>query len=281
MKEHWIDQLRRLRRDKVAMLGAVFLLVFMLSALFAPYLAPKDPNLINTAQRLLPPGGGHLLGTDEMGRDILSRLLYGARVSLTVGLVATSIGLGGGTVLGLLAGYYRRLDNLIMRLMDVMLAIPSILAAVAIVAALGTGLHNVMVAVGVSAIPGFARLTRSATLSVREQDFVQAARAAGARDTRIIFVHIMRNIIPTIIVFGSQQLASAILAASVLSFLGLGVQPPTAEWGAMVSTGKAYLRQAPYLSFIPSMAIFLVVMSFNLLGDALRDVLDPKMRGSL
>lgn len=263
------------------MLGAVFLLVFMLSALFAPYLAPKDPNLINTAQRLLPPGGGHLLGTDEMGRDILSRLLYGARVSLTVGLVATSIGLGGGTVLGLLAGYYRRLDNLIMRLMDVMLAIPSILAAVAIVAALGTGLHNVMVAVGVSAIPGFARLTRSATLSVREQDFVQAARAAGARDTRIIFVHIMRNIIPTIIVFGSQQLASAILAASVLSFLGLGVQPPTAEWGAMVSTGKAYLRQAPYLSFIPSMAIFLVVMSFNLLGDALRDVLDPKMRGSL
>ncbi len=280
MTGQWKDQLRLLLRDRVAVGGLIVIMLFVGAALFAPWVAPYDPTEL-VAKTLLPPGPGHWLGTDEVGRDILSRVIYGARISLTVGLVSTAIGLTGGMVIGMIAGYYRGLDNLIMRVMDIMLAIPGILLAVAVVAVLGPGMYNVMIGVGVGAIPEFARLTRSVTLGIREQDFVQAAESMGASDLRILFTHIMRNVFPTIIVYGSQYLAGAILSASTLSFLGLGVQPPAAEWGAMVNQGRYFLRQSVYLSLFPSLAIFLIVMAFNLVGDALRDVLDPRLRGSL
>lgn len=227
------------------------------------------------------PSRTHWLGTDELGRDVFSRLLYGARISMTVGLVATGIGLTSGVVVGVCAGYFRRADNLLMRLVDILMAIPSILLALAIVTALGPGLYNVMIAVGVGALPTFARLTRAAVLGLREMEFVQAARAIGATDLAIVGRHILRNALPPVLVYASLHMAGAILAASILSFLGLGVQPPTAEWGAMVSGARAYLREAPFLSTVPSLAIFMVVMAFNLLGDGLRDLLDPRLRGTL
>lgn len=264
------------------MVGAIILLLaFVLGALLAPFLAPYDPYGVAPPRKLELPSLDHWLGTDELGRDVLSRLLYGARVSLTLGFVATGIGLSVGVLVGLSAGYFRGLDNLLMRGVDVLMAVPTVLLAIALVAVLGPGLYKVMLAVGVGAIPAFARLTRSAVLGLREIEFVQASRAAGASDWFILSRHILRNVVPLILVYGSLHMASALLAASVVSFLGLGVQPPTAEWGAMVSGGRAYLRQAPLLSTIPSMAIFLVAMSLNLLGDTLRDRLDPRLHGTL
>jgi ABC-type dipeptide/oligopeptide/nickel transport system permease subunit len=273
--------LARLARDRVTLAAMIFIAAAAVAAALAPVLAPYDPHQVNMPRRLEPPSRDHWLGTDELGRDILSRLLYGARISMTVGLVATGIGLTTGVVTGVCAGYFRRLDNVIMRVVDVLMAIPSILLALAFVAAMGPGLYNVMLAVGIGALPAFARLTRSSVLSLRETEFVQAAWAAGGTDLYVVFRHILPNALPPLLVYGSLHMAGSILSASILSFLGLGVQPPTAEWGAMVSSGRAYLRQAPLLSTIPSLAIFLVVMSFNLLGDGLRDVLDPRLRGTL
>ncbi|MBI4277727.1 MAG: ABC transporter permease [Armatimonadetes bacterium] len=272
---------RRLARDRVTLAAMCFIVAAAAAAALAPVLAPYDPYQVNMPRKLETPGRAHWLGTDEVGRDVLSRLLYGARISMTVGLVATGIGLTSGVLTGVCAGYFRRLDNVIMRVVDVFMAIPSILLALTFVAALGPGLYNVMVAVGIGALPAFARLTRSSVLSLREMEFVQAARAAGATDLYIIFRHILRNALPPLLIYGSLHMAGSILSASILSFLGLGVQPPAAEWGAMVSGGRAYLRQAPLLSTFPSLAIFFVVMSFNLLGDGLRDILDPRLRGTL
>ncbi len=263
-------------------LAALLLLAtVVVAAVLAPLLAPYDPYQVNMAHRLRSPNPQHWLGTDEFGRDVLSRLLFGARISLTLGFVATGIGLGAGVLVGLGAGYFRRLDNVIMRVVDVLMAIPTILLAIALIAALGPGLYKVMLAVGIGSLPAFARLTRSTVLALREMDFVLAARAAGASDLYIIARHVLRNVAPPLLVYGSLDLARSLLSATIVSFLGLGVQPPTAEWGAMVSGGRTYLRQAPLLITIPSLAIFLVVMSANLLGDALRDVLDPRLRGTL
>ncbi len=271
--------LRRLGRKPFMLAVLAVLVLCGAAAALAPLLAPYDPYRVDTARRLEASSREHWLGTDEFGRDVLSRLLFGARVSLAVGLLATAIGLVSGLVIGLCAGYFRRLDNVMMRLVDVLMAIPAVLLAIAVVAVLGPGLPQIMVAVGVSSLPGFARLTRSVVLGLRELEFVQASRAAGASDVFILLRDILPNVLPSVLVFGSLHMARSLLAVSILNFLGLGVQPPTAEWGAMVSGARSYLRQAPMLATVPSMAIFLVALSFNLLGDELRDLLDPRLRG--
>jgi ABC-type dipeptide/oligopeptide/nickel transport system permease subunit len=249
-----------------------------LLAIFAGRLAPHDPLRQDLPRALAAPSIDYPLGTDQFGRCVLSRILFGARLSLVVGVIATVIGAVVGTVLGLFGGYFTRLDAWIMRLMDVLLAFPGILLAIAIMAALGPSLVNVMIAVGIRSIPSFARVTRSMVLSLKELDFVQSARALGAPSARVLARHVFPNSVSALLVFASMQVATAILLAAILSFLGLGVQPPTPEWGKMVSDGRAYLMEAPHVSLFPGLAIFLTVMGFNCLGDGLRDALDPRVR---
>jgi ABC-type dipeptide/oligopeptide/nickel transport system permease subunit len=257
--------------------GAVCLAALVLIAVCAPAIAPYDPIKVAMRERLQRPSAAHWLGTDQFGRDILSRIVYGTRVSLSVGLIAVGIGLGCGATLGLVAGFSRRLDYPITAVMDVLLSFPQILLAIAIVAALGPGIFNAMIAVGVGAIPGFTRLTRSSTLSLRERDYVEAARALGASSARIIGRHILPNAAAPLIVVSTLSMAGAILSAAILSFLGLGARPPMAEWGAMVADGRGLIAQYPHVSTFPSLAIFVVVLAFNLLGDGLRDALDPQL----
>jgi ABC-type dipeptide/oligopeptide/nickel transport system permease subunit len=253
---------------------------FILMAVFAPWLAPADANKQILRDQLQPSNNTYWLGTDDVGRDILSRIIIGSRVSLLVGLVATGIGGVLGTLAGMLAGFYPRLDGWIMRLMDILLSFPNVLLAVAIIAVLGPGLVNVMVAVGISSIPTYARLVRATVRSVKEHEYILAARAVGVPQRRIMFRHILPNCLSPIIVYSTLQIGGSILAASILSFLGFGVQPPDPEWGQMVNAGRGWLQQAPHIATYPGLAIFLVVMGFNLLGDGLRDVLDPRMRTS-
>ncbi|MGH7320790.1 MAG: ABC transporter permease [Candidatus Rokuibacteriota bacterium] len=265
---------------KPVMLAVMLVLIACAVAIaLAPRLAPHDPYRVDPTRRLEAPSREHWLGTDELGRDVWSRLLYGGRITLSLGLVATVIGLAAGGAIGVSAGYFRRLDGLLMRATDVVMAIPAVLLAIAVVAVLGPGLVQITVAVGVSALPSFARLTRAAVLSLREKEFVEASRAAGASDLFIIRRDVLPNVLPSVLVYASLHTARALLSVSILSFLGLGVQPPAAEWGAMVSGARGYLRQAPMLATVPSVAIFVVVLAFNLLGDELRDVLDPRLRG--
>ena len=271
---------RRLRKflgKPGAVVGAIVILAFILVALFAPALAPYEPEkMIYTAVQQ-PPSWEHPFGTDELGRDIFSRVLHGARISLQVGIIAVGIALTSGTLLGLLAGFLGgRVDALIMRTMDVMLAFPGILLALAIVAILGPGLFNTMIAVGVAAVPVYARTARASTLSTLELDYVIAATALGASRARIAFVHVLPNITAPIIVLATVGVATAILSAAGLSYLGLGAQPPTPEWGAMLSEARSFLRSSWWMATFPGLAIMLVVMAFNLLGDGLRDVFDPR-----
>lgn len=273
-------RLRRFFRDPVALAATVIVALYILAAVFAPQLTAHDPQELNMRARFLPPGSeGHPLGTDNVGRDMLARLLYGGRVSLTIGLVSTGVALVIGGMLGTLAGFYKRADAFIMRFVDMLLAIPGILLAVAIVAILGPGLYKVMIAVGLGATPTFARVTRSTVLPLRDQEFVNAARVVGAGDLRILAKYIIPNSIPPLIIYSTLSLGSAILSASILNFLGIGLDPTVPEWGGMASAGRDYLTRAPHLVFIPSMAIFLIVLSLNILGDRLRDVLDPKTLG--
>lgn len=268
-----------LRRNRLALFGAAVLVFLAVVAVFAPWLAPYSPIAQNLPNSLQPPGTAHLLGADEFGRDILSRIIYGTRVSLLVGFLSVAIALTAGGFLGLLAGYYGgRPDNVIMRVMDVMLALPTILLAIVIVTALGPGLTNVMVAVGISLIPNFARVAKAAVLGVRELEYVEAARASGAGDLRIIFRHILPNSLAPIIVQATLSVAGAILSAAALSFIGLGAQPPTPEWGSMLSSGRAFLRNAPHVTTFPGLTILLTVLALNLFGDGLRDALDPRLR---
>jgi peptide/nickel transport system permease protein len=270
---------RRFVRRPGALIGAVVIVVFVAVAITAPAIAPEDPNAIDTKARREAPTDAHLLGTDELGRDVLSRIIYGARVSLRVGLISIGIALTGGTILGVIAGYFGRwADTLIMRVTDVMLAFPGILLAIAIVAILGPVLFNLMVAVGIEAIPVYARTARASTLATRGQEFVVGARAAGAGHPRLLLRHILPNIVAPLIVLATIGVAGSILAAAGLSYLGLGAQPPTAEWGAMLSSARTYVRDAWWMATFPGVAIMLVVLALNLFGDGLRDILDPRLR---
>jgi peptide/nickel transport system permease protein len=270
---------RRFASHRLAVLGLAVVVTLILLAALAGQVAPHDPVRQDLPRALQGPSWRYPLGTDEFGRCVLSRILYGARISLVVGMIATAIGAGAGTLLGLGGGYFPRLDGLVMRSMDVLLAFPGILLAIAIMAALGPSLPNVMIAVGIRSIPSFARVTRSMVLSLKELEFVQGAHALGAGHPRVLFRHILPNSLSPLLVFSSMQVATAILLAAILSFLGLGVQPPTPEWGKMVSDGRGYLMEAPHVSLFPGLAIFLTVMGFNCLGDGLRDALDPRVRG--
>ncbi|NWF78573.1 MAG: ABC transporter permease [Chloroflexi bacterium] len=271
---------RGLRRDRFALLGGAIVLLALLCALLAPVLAPHDPLAQDAANRLQPIGTpGHVLGTDTNGRDILSRLIYGSRIALLVALAPVLFSGLLGLALGLLAGYYGGwVDGLIMRLADIMFAFPAILLAIAIVAALGPSQLNAIFALTIVFVPAFARLVRSQVLTLRTQDFVIAARALGVPTWRIITRHILINTLPICIVFATLQTGQMIIFASALSFLGLGVQPPTPDWGAMANEGRNAMLVAPWVTTIPGLAIFFVTMGFNLLGDGLRDALDPRMK---
>lgn len=270
---------RKLLRSPHFIMGGILTLAIVVCALFAPLIAPHDPYFQDYSAVLLPPASeGHLLGTDQFGRDILSRLVYGARVSLLVGVTSVLAGLAMGVFLGLIAGYFPRLDRLIMGFVDILIAFPGILLAIAIVAALGTGLVNVIIAIAIFSVPTFARITRGSVLSIREVEYVAAAQALGSSHSRVLTKTILPNIVSPIIIYGSLRLATSILTAATLSFLGLGAQPPIPEWGAMINEGKTYLYTARYISIAPGLAIFLSVLAFNLLGDGLRDALDPRNR---
>ncbi len=270
--------MRRLVRRPAAMAGGLVLLFVIVVAVFAPVLAPYDPNEISPDLRQ-PPSLSHPFGTDELGRDVLSRVIYGARVSLRVGLISIGIALIGGTFIGIVSGYWGGwLDSLIMRLMDVMLAFPGFLLAIAIVAILGPSLFNVMIAVGIESIPVYARTSRGSVLGMKEDEYMIGARAIGAGNTRIIGRYVLPNIIAPLIVLATIGVGFAILAAAGLSYLGLGAQPPTPEWGAMLSSARGFLRDSWWMATFPGLAIMIVVLALNLFGDGLRDVLDPRQR---
>ncbi len=267
---------RRFWRTRLAVPSAAVALLAVLAAVGAGYLAPGNPVRGNLSDALVPPSAAYWLGTDDLGRDELTRLLFGARVSLVAGLISVGLAAAVGVPAGLVAGYAGALvDEILMRLVDAILAFPALVLALAISAALGPGLTSSMLAIGFVTIPAFARLTRGQVLAVRHLDFVESARAAGAAAPRILSVHIFPNAVSPLVVQGSLSIAFAILTEASLSFLGLGVQPPTPSWGSMLLTGKNYLTSAPWLSLVPGAAIFLTVMSFNLIGDAIEEALDP------
>lgn len=267
---------RKVLKNKGAVAGGLILLFFITTSALAPIIAPYPVNEMVFEDSLQGPSAAHLLGTDEFGRDIFTRILHGGRVSLLMGLVAVGISGTIGVTLGVLAGYYRRLDIYIMQFIDIVMAFPSLLMAIAIVAILGVGLTNAMIAVAISIIPSFVRVVRGSVMSIRETEFVEASRALGVRDGKIIVKHILPNVASPIIVLATLEFGASILAAAALSFLGLGAQPPNPEWGALVYVGKAFLMQAPWMTIFPGLAIMLVVLGFNLLGDGLRDALDPR-----
>lgn len=291
---------RKLFQNKLATLCFIILILEIILVALAPVIAPygydeQDPSIrlrpgfwaqwtvvtdpndpdYNPNKQYVP---GHILGTDEYGRDVLSRLLYGGRVSLMVGFVSTAMGLVAGVICGLLAGYYKRLDNPIMRIMDLLFTFPGILLAMLIIAMLGVNTFNAMLAISIWSIPSFARMVRGKVLQVKEEDYIVATRSLGAKDSRIIFIHILKNCLPVIIVIATMRMATSIISISTLSYLGMGVVPPQPEWGGMIATGKQYLWDAPSLIFIPGIAVMITVICFNILGDKLRDILDPSLK---
>ena len=267
----------KFKRNRVAVLGLAIVLVFALLALLAPLVANHDPLQTSFTTIRKPPSAAFWLGTDELGRDIFSRMVYGARASLMAGLVSVFIALVAGVPLGLIAGYFGGwIDSIISRATEALLSIPFLILAIALAAFLGPSLTNAMIAIGVSAAPKFVRLTRGQALSAKKEDYVQSARALGASDLRIIARHVFPNVMPPLIVQATITIATAIIAEASLSFLGLGLQPPSPSWGSMLNTAKNFMSQAPWMSIFPGSAIFLVVLGFNLLGDGLRDALDPR-----
>lgn len=273
------DTVRRLARHRSAVAGGLLFVLIALIALLAPALSPYSPIKANQRMPLQAPSAAHLLGTDRFGRDIYARVLWGGRLSLSVGVVSVAIAAFSGVTLGLIAGYYGRgIDAAIMRVIDLLLAFPSILLALAIIATLGSSLTNLMIAVGVAGIPDYVRITRGTVLTLREREFVLSARVIGCRDHAILFRHILPNVMAPVTVLATLGVASAIITGSALSFLGLGIRPPTPEWGNMLAEGREFLEAAWWVAFFPGLAIMLAVLSINLLGDGLRDVLDPRLR---
>lgn len=274
-----VDVGRRFLKHRGAVLGLIILTIIVLATVAAPVLAPADPNRMGAAPMFAPPGRGTVLGTDQFGRDLLSRILFGGQISLRLGLISVSIATVAGVLLGLIAGYYGTwIDLVLMRLVDIMMAFPGILLALSVVAILGPGLNNAMIAVGVAAIPSYTRVVRGSVLTARSTVYVEAARVIGASDGRIMFRHILPNVLAPVIVLATLGMASAIITGTSLSFLGLGAQPPSPEWGAMLSAGRDHLRSAWWISTLPGLAIMAVVFAMNLVGDGLRDALDPRLK---
>ncbi len=273
------DLTQSLIRNKRALFGLGFILFLILIAVFADQIAPFTMTEQNLANALQEPGGAHLFGTDELGRDVFSRVVYGSRVSLIIGVSSVTIALVIGGFMGLVAGYYGgKIDGFIMRFTDVLLSIPSILLAIAIVASLGSSMNNLILAIGIGMIPSYARITRSAVMTVREKQYIEAAHALGGSDFKIMVRHIVPNILSPLIVQSSMGIASGILSAAGLGFIGLGIETSVAEWGTMLNYGRKFIRTHSYLTIFPGVAIMLTILSFNLLGDGIRDALDPKLR---
>ena len=273
------DAIYRLFRNKLAITGMVIMGLFVLTAIFAPLLSPYDPIAQELALRRRPPSQEHWLGRDDLGRDILSRVIFGARLSLQVGVLSVGFAIVIGAIIGAIAGYVGGwVDNIVMRLMDIMLAFPALLLAIAIVTILGPGLLNMLYAIGIVSIPAYARIVRASVLSAKEQDYVLAARAVGVPPMRLLFRDIFPNVLTPLLVQGTLGIGTAILDAAGLSFLGLGAQPPEPEWGAMLGQGRYSMFTAPHIVVFPGVAIMLTVLGFNLLGDGLRDALDPRLR---
>ena len=271
----------RFKKNKLAMFGLIVLIILTLVAIFADFIADYDNEAIsqNMQIRLQTPSKEHIFGTDHYGRDIFARIVFGTRISLFVGIISIVASLAVGAIIGAIAGYYGgKIDNVIMRIMDVLLAIPQTLMAISIVAALGPGIFNLLLAMSISSVPRFARIVRSSILSISDQEFIEAARACGTSDVRIIGKHIIPNAIGPIIVQATLNMASTIIGISGLSFIGLGVEPPIPEWGSMLSEGKTQMRYYPHLVIIPGIAIVFAVMALNLIGDGLRDSLDPRLK---
>ena len=281
----FIDQLSQMWRNKTAVVGLIIITIFIFCGILAPYISPHDPLETALYEQLKPPvwhdngTWNNVLGTDDLGRDILSRLIFGARVSLAVAVVSVGLAFLFGTLLGCISGYYKGFqDSIIMRIMDMILSFPYILLAIVVVAYLGPSLRNAMIAIGITYIPRFARIVRGSVLEECEKDYVTSARAIGAKDWRIIFIAILPNCLGPLIVQTTLSFASAILDAAALSFLGLGAQPPTPEWGAMIAKSRALILRASWVMTFPGLAILFAVLGFNLLGDGLRDALDPRLR---
>ena len=267
---------------RIVIFGVVVIMAFIIIAIFAPLISPYSPIKQDIGHRLLQPSSEHLLGTDYLGRDVLSRVIYGTRISLTIGFLAVGIAAASGMALGLAAGYFGHVTNaVIMRFIDAIMAFPGILLALIIATLLGGGLKNVIIALGIGLVPGFARLMRGQVLTVKENDYIMACRSMGASNLSIMLRHIVPNCFPTLIVAITMLLGMTVLAEAGLSFLGVGIEPPTAAWGSMVSGGYRYLSTNPVLSFAPGLAIMLLVFAFNMVGDGLRDALDPRLRGIL
>lgn len=270
-------KIKNITKNAQIIVGVFIILLFVIVAVFAPLIAPMDPVEISVQRRFQPPSTEHFMGTDELGRDVFSRIIFGTRISLTVGVASTVIGAIFGVGFGIIAGYYGgKIDSLFMRFMDVMLAFPGILLALAIVAVLGSSTTNTIIAVSIFAVPSFARIVRGSVLGVKKLEYIEAIRAMGARDSRIIIRHILPNVMSPVIVQATLYVATAIVIAASLSFLGMGTQPPTPEWGTMLASGREFLRQAPHLTMYPGIMILIVVLGINLIGDGLRDALETK-----
>ncbi len=277
--ESFITVMKRLLKNKAAVVGGIIILFFIIVSIIGPSLVKTDPLAQNLLNKLQPPSKEHWFGTDNFGRDIFSRIIHGTGLTLTVGFLSVAVGGTIGVIIGILSGYYGGwLDTISMRIMDVLLAFPGILLALAIVSVLGGSLQNVIIAVGIFSVPAFARIVRGSTLQVKRLEYIDAVRSLGASDIRIIFRHILPNIMSPIIVQATMRIATAILTASGLAFLSLGAPPPTPEWGAMLNDGRTYMHSAGHMVLIPGVAIVIVVLAFNIFGDGLRDALDPKMK---
>jgi peptide/nickel transport system permease protein len=275
------DFRKRFSKNKMAMAGSLVVILLFAVSILAPWIAPCDPNQINLQKVLMPPSADHLFGTDQLGRDVLSRMIWGARISLKVGFVATGIAILIGTILGAVSGYYGRwIDTIIMRFVDIMLCFPAFFLILAVVALLEPSIWNIMLIIGLTGWMGITRLVRADFISLKERDFVLAARAIGAGDLRIIFVHVLPNAMASVLVAATLGIAGAILTESALSFLGIGVQPPTPSWGNILTAGKDNIDIAWWLSLYPGMAILITVLGYNLLGEGIRDSLDPRLKGS-